>query len=276
MLTDSLSKTTTGVKLIPYAYYLLFLVLFWVIHLVCISAVSSIHFSLGHDLQITEDWIYNKAWVIISIANIAAFLIVCKIIALEHFIEPIQDLFQRKEWGHYKKRSIVYVLYCYFAILFLGGAIGFNSNSFQLLPFLINFVGMTILITLNYFLLFFIVREFFKGLLIQRITFLVLSLIFYIIFFESTALYKIYQINIYYLFMLPLLGLLIGERYQWNIGVYLIVLFVLPITTLMGFDPIYGKEFSPFIFVNNINLMSLGLTFLIGTSYLYGDRFKRK
>lgn len=271
-----LRKAFTDLRPAPYLYYFTFLFCFWVIHLISISAVSSIHFSLGHDLKITEDWIYNKAWIMVTIANCSAFYLVYNLFSIKSSISPLKKYLTYQSWGHYRKRSFVLILFSYFSIFYLGGSASFSSQDVDLIFFISNTLGIALLLVLNFILLFLLSERYFLENSEAKLIFIIVSVLSYTLCFEATVLYKVNQIAVFYLILAQLLFLLVGDNYYWNIGAYFLVAFCLPVISLFGFDPIYGKEFSPLHFHNKINLLSFIFTVLIGLGYIFINKFKRK
>lgn len=260
-------------KVAPYLFYLLFLLLFWLFHIVIISAISSIHFLLGHDLSVTENWIFAHAWPIVSICSGVAFFLLYRLLKVVDYDDPIRWIFQYGSWGHYKRRSLVAILYFYFVMFYLGKSLTLQTVGISFVEQLLNAVGAIILISIYFLSQLILIHRYYEKINMEKVLFLFITWVGFSLFFEMTVLYKVHTVLPYYAFLFLLSGALLGAHYFWNIGSYFLIFCVTPVVLFFGFDPIYSTDFSFAHFKSHLNISYLALSLLFMLLYIYSDQW---
>lgn len=260
-------------KVAPYLFYLFFLVSFWLIHIIIISGISSIHFSLGHDLSITENWIFAHGWPLVIFSSSISFYLLYRLLQIVSFDNPFHWLFHYGTWGHYRRRSIVAILYFYFVIFYMGRTVNLHNVGISLFEQLINALGSFLQLIIYFGLQLVLVKNYFPVFKLEKILFLIITWISYVFVFESTVLYQIHSVRPYYLFLLLLSMTLIGDKHFWNIGSYFLLFAISPVVLLFGLDPIYSFEYSIARFEQPFNMYYLALCIFFIILYIYSDRW---
>lgn len=100
-----------------FLYFNLYGIVFFLINTIVLGVVSAFHFSLGHKLNIVEDWIMRFSWEIIILAKIISMSFCLRMIGhLFHAEHPLIKFLKGSK--HQLFRETVVIAVVYYAILF--------------------------------------------------------------------------------------------------------------------------------------------------------------
>ncbi len=258
---------------VAYGHWGLFLLRFWAIHLVIISIYSAIHFWLNHDLQVTENWIYDRAWPIVSLSYLLATLYSALSIINNYWNGEWKSVLKLWDWGHYKRRSLVFILYNYFFFYTLFSP-WHLKDSIEWSWLIGSFIGVFILLGGFIFLLLLWTHTFFKMPSWQRVVFLLFAVGSFILNFEITILYKLESVWPFYSLLFVISCFFWFNNFIWNIAQVFALAVVLPVTILLGFDPIYAGSSSLLSIDSSTSLFAMCLVEVVGFLYVVQDQLK--
>lgn len=249
-------------------YYFFFYAILWGFHLILISLVSYFHLLLNHNIRTIGDWIGDRGWTLIIIAKGVVFYLAMLFVNLK-----TKKIFSLKS---YFRNSIQTPRLEFFVTIFflligvLGiGEIKFNQTMiFELHRLILSVVGTFIFFAVDYVLLvilevFYPIRD--EAVRLKRI--ILLPLLFYF-FSAATFVYEqTISMKIYALFLLLVYS---GEwrRKNWTLPALFLVLFIIPVFSLMGLDPVWGEIYSPMAASKKIPSSSFFILIAFAIGYL--------
>jgi len=265
----------------PMLTMLVFYFIFWLSHLFLISVISFFHFLLEHRLGIIEDWIFYQGWEIVMISKGFAFFIIVKfltirvdfkisltrllkqhlsIIPVHMFILSFAMLFSFLLWmrpglspesNFYPLRMVV----CYFGnILFFGTDL--------LILWILGLIELNKSNSLDKHSK----RELFSWkmalvpLMLAAFPYLAAKWIF------------LYETNINVLIMFWAYFICLPLQIDMSSpspSLFILAAVVAPLNSLIGLDPLWGHNFSPFLASEAIDLRILFGLAICFSSYFY-------
>lgn len=248
-------------------YYFSFQLIF-VILVVSLSSIGAFfHFLLDHEISIVESWLHNNQWeILITSKLISLFLInrwfTMRMYQLKTFRELVQQLVS---WPDPKALVVaIFMVVGYITmadVQFVGQNIGYWY--FQMASFL----GLCIFFGIE-----FIVIAYLEDVLNQKVhpPRLYLGICYTVIFAAAfrMSVPDYYGLMPYVIMCYSSLIYLSGKSFKsWSNVVCFLVLFVAPMGSLFGLDPVWGDDFSPFRVNKKLNMAFLSVIWMI--SFLY-------
>lgn len=255
-------------------YYFVFQLMF-VILVVSLSSIGAFfHFLLDHEISIVESWLHNNQWeILITSKLISLFLInrwfTMRLYQLKTFRELVQQLVS---WPDPK--ALVVAIFMVVGYITMGGAEFVGQNIGYWYFQLASFFGLFIFFGIE-----FIVIAYLEDVLNQKVhpPRLYLGICYTIIF---TAAFRMsvpdyYGLMPYVILCYASLIFLSGKSFKsWSNVVCFLILFVAPMGSLFGLDPVWGDDFSPFRVNKKLNLAFLSVIWMISFLYYrYRDQF---
>ncbi len=259
------SSTSLIVKNVK--YYACFQLIFVVLVVILSSFGAFFHFLLDHEISIVESWLHNNQWEILIISKLCSLFLLnrwfkVQMYELKSFLQLVQELVT---WPDPK--AIVVAIFMGIGFMTIGKSIYVEQNIgywyFQVASFLCLFA---------FFGIEFILIAYLEDVLNQkehppRLQLgLCYTLIFALAFRMSVPDY--YSLMPYVILCYSSLIYLSGKSFKsWSNVVCFLVLFVAPMGSLFGLDPVWGDDFSPFRIANRLNLAFLAVVWVISFSY---------
>lgn len=255
-------------------YYFSFQLIF-VILVVSLSSIGAFfHFLLDHEISIVESWLHNNQWeILITSKLISLFLInrwfTMRLYQLKTFRELVQQLVS---WPDPK--ALVVACFMVVGYITMGDAKFVGQNIGYWYFQLASFFGLFIFFGIE-----FIVIAYLEDVLNQKVhpPRLYLGICYTLIFSAAfrMSVPDYYDLMPYVIMCYSSLIYLSGKSFKsWSNVVCFLILFVAPMGSLFGLDPVWGDDFSPFRVEKKLNLAFLSVIWMISFLYYrYRDQF---
>ncbi|MBA2404129.1 MAG: hypothetical protein H0V66_05110 [Bdellovibrionales bacterium] len=270
----SIVETSYGQLSKNVKYYAVFQLIFVILVIILSSIGAFFHFLLDHEISIVESWLHNNHWEILIVSKLASLFLLnrwftVRLYQLKSFRELVQELVS---WPDPKAIVIsVFMVMSYITMgrtNYVGQNIGYWY--FQIASFLGLFV---------FFGIEFIVIAYLEDILNHKVhpPRFYLGLCYTIIFAAAfrMSVPDYYGLMPYVVLCYSSLIYLSGKSFKsWSNVVCFLLLFVAPMGSLFGLDPVWGDDFSPFRVDKKLNMAFLAVIWVISFSYYkYRDQF---
>ncbi len=253
------------VKNIKYygSYQLLYVVIF-----ILLSSIGAFfHFLLDHEISIVESWLHNNHWEILIIAKLLSLFLINRWFQVRLYqLKSIRELVREfVRWP--EPKAIVIAFFMVVSYLSLSGIVYTGQNLGYWYYHIVSFLGLFL-----YFGIEFIVIAYLDDVLNQKEqpSFMWLSLCYTAIF---TAAFRLsvpdyYGLLPYVVLCFSTLMYLSGKSFKsWSNVVCFLVVFVAPMGSLFGMDPVWGDDFSPFRVNTKLSLAFLSVIWMVSFCY---------
>lgn len=248
-------------------YYASFQLLYVVIFIVISSIGAFFHFLLDHEISIVEAWLHNNHWEILIIAKLLSLFLLNRWFQVRLYqLKSIRVLV--RELVHWPEpKAIVISFFMIISYLALGGVIYTGQNLGYWYYHVASFLGLFL-----YFSIEFIVIAYLDGVLNQKEhpSFFWLSIAYTILFAYAFRLSvpDYYQLLPYVVLCFSSLMYLSGKSFKsWSNVVCFLVVFVAPMGSVFGLDPVWGDDFSPFRVKSKLSLTFLAAIWVVSFGY---------
>jgi hypothetical protein len=248
-------------------YYGSYQLLYVVIFVVLSSIGAFFHFLLNHEISIVESWLHNNHWEILIIAKLLALFLLnrwlkVRLYELKSIRELIREFVRLPE-----PKAIVIAFFMVISYLSLGGTVYTGQNLGYWYYHFVSFLGLFL-----YFGIEFIVIAYLDDVLNQKEQPSLLWLsIFYTAFFTIAFRLSVpdyYGLLPYVVLCFSSLMYLSGRSFKsWSNVVCFLVVFVAPMGSLFGMDPVWGDDFSPFRVKTKLSLAFLAVIWMVSFCY---------
>ena len=240
---------------------------FVIIFIILSSIGAFFHFLLDHEISIVESWLHNNHWEILILAKLSSLFLLnrwfkVRLYQLKSIRQLVRELVRWPE-----QKAIVISFFILMSFLSLGEVIYTGQNIGYLYYHLTSFFGIFL-----YFGVEFIVIAYLDDVLNEKSKISILwlnffyTLIFTIAFRLSVPDY--YGMLPYMVFCFSTLMYLSGKSFKsWSNVVCFLLLFVAPVGSLFGLDPVWGDDFSPLRMKSNLSLAFLAVIWMISFGY---------
>jgi hypothetical protein len=250
-------------------YYAVFQMIFVILAVLLSSVGLFFHFLLDHEISIAESWLHNNQWEILITSKLFSLFLLnrwfkVRLYQLKSFRELVQELVS---WPD-PKAIVISVYITMGRTLYVGQNVGYWY--FQIA----SFFGLFIFFGIE-----FIVIAYLEDILNEKVhpPRLYLGICYTIIFAAAFRLSvpDYYGLMPYVVLCYSSLIYLSGKSFKsWSNVVCFLILFVAPMGSLFGLDPVWGDDFSPFRVDKKLNLAFLAVIWVISFSYYrYRDQF---
>ena len=244
----------------------------WITYNIIMSIVTFFHFKLNHGLSIINEWVFYNGWMIVILTKSVSIWLFLKFLLVGSMRRsPFKSLLL-DGIAFPEKEILISLGGIYFFFIFAGGGnlepsfkVSFSRSS-------ISFICVTIFYLSTVLSLLAIqkqypLREKCRLDLIPILAFIVLSLERQIFPFAKGMNSTVFSNFV-------LCQFLIGwKKYNWSLSAIFILIFVAPCAVLIGFDPVYGDEYSFFSLNQHIGGVLYFVILLLSVFYLF---YKRK
>lgn len=232
------------------------------------------HFLLNHEISIVESWLHNNHWEILILAKFISLFLLNRWFHVRLYqLKPIRSLFlELLRWPDH--RAIVVSVFMVVSYVSLSGTAYVGQNLGYWYFHLISFFGLFL-----YFGIDFIVIAYLQDVLqmTEGTANLKLSLVYTLFFVLSFRLCvpDYYNLLPFVIFCFSTLLFLSGRSFKsWSNVVCFILVFIAPMGTLFGMDPVWGDDFSPFPVKTKLALPFLAAIWVVSFSYYkFRDQF---
>ncbi len=245
------------------AYQLLYVVTF-----IILSSIGAFfHFQLNHEISILESWLHNNHWEILIIAKLISLFLLnrwfkVRLYQLKSIRELVRELVRFPE-----PKAIVISFFMIVSYLSLSGMMYTGQNLGYWYYHFTSFLGLFL-----YFGIEFIVIAYLDDVLNQnqQPNFTSLSFFFTVIFCLGFRLSvpDYYGLLPYVILCFSSLMYLSGKSFKsWSNVVCFLVVFVAPMGSLFGLDPVWGDDFSPFRVKSKLSVPFLAMIWMVSFCY---------
>ncbi len=253
------------VKNIKYygSYQLLYVVIF-----ILLSSIGAFfHFLLNHEISIVESWLHNNHWEILIIAKLLSLFLMnrwfrVKLYQLKSISELVREFVRWPE-----PKAIVIAFFMVVSYLSLSGTVYTGQNLGYWYYHIVSFLGLFL-----YFGIEFIVIAYLDDVLNEKDQPSLLWLSFFYTAFFTIA-FRLcvpdyYGLLPYVVLCFSSLMYLSGKSFKsWSNVVCFLVVFVAPMGSLFGLDPVWGDDFSPFRVKTKLSLAFLAVIWMVSFCY---------
>lgn len=255
-------------------YYGSYQLVFAILFIVLSSIGAFFHFLLDHEISIVESWLHNNHWEILIIAKLIALYLLNRWFKVRLYqMKSIRELV--KELVHWPEpKAIVISFFMMVSYLTISGMSYAGQNLGYWYYHLTSFLGMFLFFGIE-----FIVIAYLDDVLNQKEqpSLLWLSVFYTCLFgaaFRATV-PDYYGLLPYVVFCFSTLMYLSGKSFKsWSNVVCFLIVFVAPMGSIFGMDPVWGDDFSPFTVKSKLALPFLGTIWMVSFCYYkYRDQF---
>jgi hypothetical protein len=268
------NKNSEGLLFKNIKYYGIFQLVYVVVAIILSSIGFFFHFLLDHEISIVESWLHNNHWEVLIIAKLVSLFFINRWFKVRLYeLKSIRQLIS--ELVHWpENRAIVVAVFMTVSYLALGKVSYVPQNVGYWYFQITSLIGLFL-----YFGIEFIVIAYLDDILNQKAApsklwlGAIYTLMFTVAFRMSIPDY--YKLLPYVVFCYSTLIILSGKSFKsWSNVVCFLVLFVAPMGSLFGMDPVWGDDFSPFKINGKLNVALLVVIWVISFSYYkYRDQF---
>lgn len=242
--------------------------LIYVFFTVILSSIGAFfHFLLDHEISIVESWLHNNHWEILIISKLGSFFLINRWFKIRLYeLKSIRQLVvELVKWP--QPRAIVVSVFMTVSYLALSKMIYTGQNLAYWYYHLVSFAGLVL-----YFGIEFVVITHLDDVLNQKIdpSRLWLTLSFTALFAGAfkMSVPDYYGLLPFVIFCFSTLVYLSGNNFKnWSNVVCFLLLFIAPMGSLFGLDPVWGNDFSPFRVEKKLSIAFLAVIWVISFVY---------
>lgn len=255
-------------------YYTAYQLVYVVIFVVLSSIGAFFHFLLDHEISIVESWLHNNHWEILILAKLLSLFLLnrwfkVRLYKMKSIRELVKDLIRWPE-----PKAVIISFFMLVSYLSLSGITYTGQNVGYFYSHLTSFLGLFL-----YFGIEFIVIAYLDDVLNEKEepALTQLSIVYTFLF---TAAYRLsvpdyYQLLPYMVMCFSSLMYLSGKSFKsWSNVVCFLIVFVAPMGSIFGMDPVWGEDFSPFHVHTKLGISFLAAIWMISFCYYkFRDQF---
>lgn len=249
-------------------HYLIYSLIFIIIHFSSISVVAFFHFLLDHELSVIEYWLNRNGWEVLTFSKITSSVIFLSFFTLNFSKSSIKETFKgfvyRPTWN-----ACAIVLYFLISTIFCFYYLGDFKYGGDNEDFLYtSFLGSVLYYFTDYLVVVFIL----KAQQMNEKMRVTLSLYLSLLFFVSTKIALPYTSHFYLFIFLHFLTLLVFHaRNQKNILNPLLyaVVIIGPLSSFFGVDLVWDNTYSPYQIDKTNITVSIMFVWLFGLIFHY-------
>ena len=263
----NLPKGSNSLLIQNIKYYSVYQLICVVLVVILSSIGAFFHFLLDHEISIVESWLHNNHWEILITAKLVSLFVISRWFKIRLYqLKSVRELIQ--EFVHFpESKAVVVALFMAVSYLSLGKASFSSANVGYLYYQVASFLGLFIFFGIE-----FIMIAYLDDILNKRaepdrlILGIAYTVIFTVAFRLSVPDY--YGLMPYVVLCYSTLLYLSGKSFKsWSNVVCFLLLFVAPMGSLVGLDPVWGDDFSPFKVDKKLNLGFLAVIWMISFFY---------
>ncbi len=261
------SETEFGQVAKNLKYYAAFQLIFVVMVVIMSSIGAFFHFLLDHEISIVESWLHNNQWEILISSKLFALFMLnrwfkVRLYQLKTFRELVKESISWPE-----AKAIVISFFLGISYISLGQTVFVDQNVGYWYYQFTSFYGLFLFFGIEFILLAYLEDVLNVD---QRPNRIYLSLGYLVIFTLAFRLSvpDYYGLIWYLLLCFSAVIYLSGSSFKnWSNVVCFLMIFVAPMGSLFGLDPVWGDDFSPFKLTHRPQFAFLAVIWMI--SFLY-------
>jgi hypothetical protein len=248
-------------------WWYFYISIYVVIH-VCLSSIGAFfHFLLDHEISIVEGWLHKNGWELAIVSKLLAFYVFHKTLLVRLYKPRTLFEFLKQEWRPPSYRLLVCIVFMFISLVIFAGVEKQPQNySF----FWYQFVTYICLVTW-YLIDYYVIAQLKDLFEFENVKFQYwLVCHFCIGFFISFKMiipdyFGVGAVSfLHFIFILMITGV---KLQQWSNAFFYLVLFAAPIASLLGLDPIWGQDFTPFKMKGKLQSTFLLILWMISLAY---------
>lgn len=250
-------------------WWLFFIAIFIVTHVVLSSVGAFFHFLLDHEISIVEGWLYKNGWELTLFSKLFSFFVLQKFLQMRLYKPLSLKVFIKDQWRLPEQNLIIILLFMMITLLYFGQPVTQAQNYSFVFYHLITFLSFTIWFLTDYFALAQLKDLFeLENKILSRWLHLIYLLSFILSFemvipdYFSVGL----VIILHFVSILTIAG---GKSKQWSNVFFYLILFAAPLASFFGIDPVWGTDFSPFKFSHMPQSAFLITIWMISLAYYH-------
>jgi hypothetical protein len=255
-------------------HYTLFQLVFVLVFLVSSSLGAFFHFLLDHEISIVESWIYNNHWELLIFSKLLSLFFMVGLFRVRLYeINSLKQLIKDRVRFPDDKVLVIsfFMLTSYTMIsgvVFSAPNIGYWYNVF------VSYVGVFIFFSTDFIILS-LANDFSDYKSKNKFD---LKTVYYpfIFILAFRIIIPDYHNHIFHVILcITVLFYLSKPDFKnWSNVVCFILVFVAPMNSFFGLDPVWGNDFSPFMLNSKLRPSFLAVIWMISFSYFnYRDQF---
>lgn len=248
-------------------YYASYQLIYVVIGIILSSIGAFFHFLLDHEISIVESWLHNNHWELLIVAKLLSLFIINRWFTVRLYeVKTIRQLVKELvKWP--EPKALVISIFMFLGYLTLGKVTYVGQNLGYWYFHMVSFIGLFLFFGIE-----FIVIAYLDDVLNENWD----SSRFILSFFYIALFIMAYKMSIPdYYSLLPYVVLcyttlifLSGKSFKsWSNVLCFLLLFVAPMGSFFGMDPIWGDDFSPFKLDNKLSLAFLAVIWMVSFGY---------
>lgn len=248
-------------------YYFIYQLIYVAVFVLMSSVGAFFHFLLDHEISIVENWLNNNTWEMIILSKLSALFLIIKWFSIRLYeFTTFKELLKRLlTWP--KGEAIVVSAFSLVSFIALGKLTTAEQNYIYWYHYFTSFVGIFLYFSIEFILIAYL-NEVLKPLegrelLLKKFAFLALFMASYLV-----SIPDYYHLYFYILFCFStLLYLADRQLNNWSNVVCFLLVFVGPMASIFGLDPVWGNDYSYFRFQDKSNNFLMTLVWFISFCY---------
>lgn len=249
-------------------YYFIFQLIFVSLFVLMSSLGAFFHFLLDHEISVVENWLHNNTWEMLVLSKSLAFYLIMKWFSIRLYeASTIKELFKRfLNWP--RPEAVVVSVFSLISFIALARTIPSEHNYLYWYHYLASYGGIFLFYGLEFLLLTYLYEVFGpikdeRKQVLAKVFFLILFMIGY-----RVSIPDYYHMAFFSAFCFATL-LYLSEREikNWSNVVCFLILFICPMASFFGFDPVWGSDYSYFRFQDKFNNSLMALVWVISFCY---------
>lgn len=251
-----------------FIYFFCYWVLILCVHHILVSTAAFFHFQLGHRLGTIEEWIFEKGWEIVFLSKIICSWLILKFISIKSDSRnPMRDIFTK---GFLWPEREVFVFAIFFILIAIVTGVPKKSDliSFSILKPTVAYFGMTVFFLADVLVLnaLKVIHPFNKY--EKWLSYLLFSGVLYIF----SKIIFLYGLDISFnLYLIAFISFYFSDwkRSNWTIPAFFLLACIAPLSSLVGWDPIWKESYTPMTFSKPFTAINLSTIVAVAMGYFY-------
>ena len=229
-------------------WWLLYISVFIVTHVVLSSIGAFFHFLLDHEISIVEGWLHKNGWELTIFSKIFSFFILHKFLQIRLYRPQSLKVFIKEQWRLPNQNLIISILFLFISLIYFGRPVAQPQNFSFIFYHLITFLSISLWFMTDYFALAQL-KDLFElnDKKLSRWLYLIYFLSFILSF--KMVIPDYFSVSlIIFLHFVSILNITGVKFKQWSNVFFYLILLAAPLASVFGIDPVWGTDFSPFKF----------------------------
>ncbi|HLT22028.1 MAG TPA: hypothetical protein VKZ84_01225 [Bacteriovoracaceae bacterium] len=248
-------------------YYFVYQLIYVAIFVLMSSLGAFFHFLLDHEISVVESWLHNNTWEMIAVSKFLSLFLIIKWFSIRLYeFTTFRELLKRLlSWP--KGEAIVISAFSFVSFVVLGKFTASEPNYLYWYHYLSSYLGIFLFFALEFVVMAYLNEVLHSLDLKKQYLTKAIYLLFFIISYKITI-PDYYNLSFYIFYCFGTLLYLSDKNFNnWSNIVCFLILFICPMASLFGLDPVWGSDFSYFRFQDKFNNLLMTLVWLISFCY---------